>query len=95
MNINEAIQKAQQAINGTVDSLDSVSATAHKLGLNAQTINEIFGKYGNTPQGRMVCQMLGTTPEALKADADKIVGGGFSPVAKGNPTAATKFPRLK
>ncbi|MBD5148782.1 MAG: hypothetical protein HDT18_00035 [Oscillibacter sp.] len=49
-------------------------------------------------KGRMVCQLLGTTPEALKADAEKIVGGaggGWSPSAPAAKPAQTKFPRLK
>lgn len=90
------MEKAQQAISGTADSLDGVSAAARGLGLNAQTVNSIYSKYGNTMQARMICRMLGTTPEALKADADKIVGGGSAPAARSGKSApSTRFPRLK
>lgn len=99
VNLNEAIQKADQAISGTENSLNGVTAAAHSLGLNSQMVQEIYTKYGNTMQGRMVCQLLGTTPEALKADADRIVGGSasgrFAPSAPASSPASTKFPRLK
>ena len=98
VNLNEAVQKADQAISGTENSLTGVSAAARSLGINAQAVQEIYNKYGNTMQGRMVCQLLGTTPEALKADADRIVGGtggGWTPSAPANKPASTKFPRLK
>ena len=98
VNLNEAVQKADRAISGTENSLNGVTAAARSLGLNPQIVQEIYTKYGNTMQGRMVCQLLGTTPEALKADADRIVGGaggGWSPSAPATKTAQTKFPRLK
>lgn len=98
MNLNEAVQKADQVISGTENSLNGVTAAARSLGLNAQVVQEIYTKYGNTMQGRMVCQLLGTTPEALKADAEKIVGGaggGWSPSASTAKPTQTKFPRLK
>lgn len=98
VNLNEAVQKAQQAINGTPDSLEGVSSAAKGLGLNAQAVDTIYNKYGNTMQARMVCKVLGTTPEALRADAEKIVGGqGSLPTLSVNSPApaSTKFPRLK
>lgn len=98
VNLSGAAEKAQQAISGTQDSLDSVSAAARRLGLDAQTINGIYRKYGQTMQARMLCQMIGTTPEALKADADRIVGvsgASFSGPKAGQAPARTKFPRLK
>ncbi len=73
------MEKAQEAINGTADSLDGVSATARKLGLNRQMVEDIYRKYGSTMQGRAVCGLLGTTPEALKADAERMLGGGSAP----------------
>lgn len=96
VNLNGAVEKVQQAINGTQDSLDGVSAAARNLGLDAQTINSIYNKYGKTMQARMLCQMMGTTPEALKADADKIVGGAVRSVSTpGFGRVQSKFPRLK
>lgn len=96
-NLNGAVQKAQEAIQGTANSLDGARATAQKFGITPQAVNEIYQKYGNTMQGRAICGLLGTTPEALKADADMIVGGGkaaFMPPQNAKQGAA-KFPRLK
>lgn len=96
VNLNGAVQKAEQAISGTENSLNGVSNAARSMGLNSGVIQDIYNKYGNTTQARMLCQMMGTTPEALKADADRIVGGsggGFAPT-QAKP-AQTKFPRLK
>lgn len=96
-NLNGAVQKAQEAIQGTANSLDGAKATAQKLGLTPNVVNEIYNKYGNTMQGRAICGLLGTTPEALKADADMIVGGWQAPVKRPQNGAQrqSKFPRLK
>lgn len=97
-NLSAAVEKAQQAINGTTDSLDGVSTAARNLGLNPQIISGIYEKYGKTAQARTVCSLLGTTPEALKADAERIVGGGGSPQiqrAQEKQSQSTRFPRLK
>lgn len=96
-NLNGAVQKAQEMISQTPNSLDGARATAQKLGITSQAVNEIYTKYGNTIQGRALCGLLGTTPEALKADADMIVGGGQKPFqpTRNAQTCATKFPRLK
>lgn len=96
VNLSGAVQKAQEAINGTENSLDGVSAAARNLGITPQAVNEIYRKYGGTMQGRAVCGLLGTTPEALKADAERMLGGGASfqpPQNRGG--SVTKFPRLK
>jgi hypothetical protein len=81
---------------GTADSLDGVGATAKRLGLDASTINNIYQQVGKTTQAKAVCSLLGTTPEALKADAERIVGGhdvsGNSGVRQ---SSQTRFPRLK
>jgi hypothetical protein len=90
-NINGAVTKAQQAINGTSDTLEGVTATAKRLGIDGNMINNIYGRYGNTLQAKAICRALGTTPEALRADANRIVGDGGI-VAK---NATVKFPRLK
>lgn len=91
------MQEAQEAINGTENSLDGVSAAAHRLGITPQAVSDIYRRYGSTMQGRAVCGLLGTTPEALKADVEKMLGGGrvsFQPPQNRGGSAA-KFPRLK
>lgn len=96
-NLSGAVQKAQEAISGTADSLDGVSATAQRLGLNRQAVENIYRQYGGTMQARALCSLLGTTPEALKADAEKMLGGSgttFQPPQNARQGAA-KFPRLK
>lgn len=96
-NLSGAVQKAQEMINQTPNSLDGARATAQKLGITAQTINDIYSRYGNTMRGKAICGLLGTTPEALKADADMIVGSGqsaFKPAQKAKQSG-TRFPRLK
>lgn len=81
-------------ISGTADNLDGVSAAARGLGLDAKAVDNIYQRYGKTMQAQMICRMLGTTPEALKEDADKIVGGGGM-TTHSTPPTSTKFPRLK
>lgn len=96
-NLSGAVQKAQEAISGTADSLDGVSATAQRLGLNRQAVENIYRQYGNTMQARALCSLLGTTPEALKADAEKMLGGSGTPFQppQNARQGAAKFPRLK
>lgn len=96
VNLNGAVEKAEQAISGTENSLNGVSAAARGLGINAQSVQDIYNKYGQTMQARWLCQLMDTTPEALKADADRIVGGsGGNFSAHAARPAQTKFPRLK
>lgn len=81
---------------GTPDTLDGVSAVAKKVGIDQNAINDIFRKYGNTVQARALCSVLGTTPEALKKDAESIVnGGGSSNYTTPQKTASKRFPHLK
>lgn len=82
---------------GTPNSLDGARATAQKIGITPQTVNDIYNRFGKTIQGRAICGLLGTTPEALKADADMIVGGGQTSVKRHQNAAqsGTRFPRLK
>ena len=96
-NLNGAVQKAQEMINQTPNSLDGARATAQKLGITSQAVNDLYNKYGKTMQGRAICGLLGTTPEALKADADMIVGGGQTPIKRPQNASqsGTRFPRLK
>lgn len=102
VNLPGAVKKAQQALNGTPDSLEGAAAAAKKLGLDPQAVNEIYKRYGNTMQAKAICRMMGTTPEALKADADQILGSASSQRAPargisspGLPGKSKRFPRLK
>lgn len=97
LKLNEAFSAAEQMMQGTPNSLDGARATAQKIGITQQTVNDIYNRFGKTMQGRAICGLLGTTPEALKADADMIVGGGQTPVKRPQNAAqsGTRFPRLK
>lgn len=102
VNLPGAVEKAQQALSGTPDSLEGAAAAAKKLGLDPQAVNEIYKRYGNTMQAKAICRMMGTTPEALKADADQILGSASSQQAPareisstGTPGKSKRFPRLK
>nr|DAF98452.1 MAG TPA: Thylakoid formation protein [Siphoviridae sp. ctwfx1] len=49
-------------------------------------------------QAKALCGLLGTTPEALRSDANKILGGAQNASQapqKGKTGQSTKFPRLK
>ena len=49
-------------------------------------------------QAKALCGLLGTTPEALRSDANKILGGAQNASQapqKGKAGHSTKFPRLK
>ena len=87
-NLNEAVEQAQQIIGNTPNDLNAVRSKARELGINSNFVNEIYNKYGNTPVARMMCKMLGTSPEDLKSDALTIVG------YKGQSNTTNKFPRL-
>ena len=102
VNLGQAVSKAQEITNGVPDTLDGVSKAAANLGIDRAFVQKFYNKYGNTAQARMICSMMGTTPEALKADAEKIVGAGGVQTQMTNPentntsgSAAKKFPRLK
>lgn len=94
-NFNDAIGKAQQAIQGTPNNLLGVSQTARSLGVTPDFIDKLYSRYGSSMQARTICSVLGTTPEALKADADKIIGGGQPAEIPSRPATSAKFPRLK
>lgn len=92
------MSRAEKAISGTPDTLEGVQATAQRLGIDARVVDSIFNRYGRTMQAKMVCGLLGTTPEALKADADKILGGAqkrAQPPQNAKAGASARFPRLK
>lgn len=96
-NVGEAAQKASQMIQGTQDNLNSVSQVAKNMGIDQNAINTVFQKYGNTMQAKALCSMLGTTPEALKKDAESIIGASGNNTQKSDvvPTQSKRFPRLK
>ena len=58
---------------------------AKQIGLDSSMAQSIYEKYGKSVQARTICSMLGTTPEALKEDAEKLLGAEES----------KRFPRLK
>lgn len=92
------MQKAEQAISGTADTLEGVQSTSRRLGIDPNIANSLYARYGKTMQAKALCGLLGTTPEALRSDANKILGGaqnGSQPPQKGKAGGSTKFPRLK
>ena len=96
--LQNAVQKAEQAISGTADTLEGVQSTARRLGIDPNIANSLYARYGRTMQAKALCGLLGTTPEALRSDANKILGGaqnGSQPPQKGKAVGSTKFPRLK
>lgn len=102
VDLNGAVQKAQTALQGAPDTLEGVAQVAKNVGLDGAMVNNLFNKYGDTPQAKAICRMLGTTPEAIKADADHILGSqptsgqSFGQTKKSSATGGTKkFPRLK
>jgi hypothetical protein len=66
------------------NDLKEAQRIAKQLGLNSDIAQQVFDKYGKSVQARNLCSLLGTTPEALKADADKLLG-----------SEEKRFPRLK
>lgn len=66
------MQKAEQAISGTADTLEGVQSTARRLGIDPNIANSLYARYGKTMQAKALCGLLGTTPEALRSDANKM-----------------------
>jgi hypothetical protein len=99
VNLGQAVNKAQDALNGVPNTFDGVSQAAAKIGIDRAFVDDIYRRYGTTTQARVICNLMGTTPEALKADAEKIVSGERSanvPVRTQSTGGTTKkFPRLK
>ena len=96
--LQSAVQKAEQAISGTADTLESAQSTARRLGIDPGIADSLYARYGRTMQAKALCGLLGTTPEALRSDANKILGGAQNasqPRQKGKAGHSTKFPRLK
>lgn len=91
-NLKNVFQQAQKMVQGTPDTLQGVSSVARNVGIDKKSINDIFNRFGNTTQAKMLCAILGTTPEALKHDAESIVGEGNQTTMQTNKQ---RFPRLK
>ena len=84
-NVREAVEKARQMLPIQIpNDLKEAQKIARQIGLNSQIAQTIYDKYGKSVQARTICKMLGTTPEAIKADADKLLG-----------EEERRFPRLK
>ena len=66
-----AAARAEQAISGTADTLEGVQSTARRLGIDPNIANSLYARYGRTMQAKALCGLLGTTPEALRSDANK------------------------
>ena len=93
-----AAARAEQAISGTADTLEGVQSTARRLGIDPNIANSLYARYGRTMQAKALCGLLGTTPEALRSDANKILGGAQNASQapqKGKAGQSPKFPRLK
>ena len=99
VNLGQAVNKAQDALNGVPNTFDGVSQAAANFGIDRRFVDGIYKKYGTSTQAKIICNLMGTTPEALKADAERIVGGGKSPAPSVRPQSSgevtKKFPRLK
>ena len=76
----------------------TVRIAAEQLTIDPNIANSLYARYGKTMQAKALCGLLGTTPEALRSDANKILGGaqnGSQTPQKGKTGGSTKFPRLK
>lgn len=94
--ISGAVQRVQGILKGTPDTIDGARQAAANAGLNKNAVEEIYNRYGRSAKARVVCQMLGTTPEALRDDAMSLVSSGVGRVKAAPEQKETKkFPRLK
>lgn len=95
--LNDAVSQAQQWVQGVPNSLSGAVETAKNIGVSRRAIEDIYSRYGKSYQARMICKLLGTTPEAIKADAEQIMGGSQrqNPSQGFKPSNNQKFPRLK
>lgn len=83
-------------IQGTGNDLESVKRKANEIGLNSGFVNSVYQKYAGTPQAKMICRILGTSPDAILDDALNIVGSSSGSVrVQNSPKTTPKFPRLK
>ena len=89
-NIKDAVEKAQQMLPRQIPKdFREAQKIARQIGLDSNMAQSIYEKYGKSVQARTLCGMLGTTPEALKEDADRLLG------AQEQTKDAKRFPRLK
>ena len=80
------MEKAQQMLPKQIpNDFKEAQKIAKQIGLDSSMAQSIYEKYGKSVQARTICSMLGTTPEALKEDAEKLLGAEES----------KRFPRLK
>lgn len=57
--LQNAVQKAEQAISGTADTLEGVQSTARRLGIDPNIANSLYARYGRTMQAKALCGLLG------------------------------------
>ena len=85
-----ALNKAREMLPANLpNNLQDAQKVAKQIGLDSNMARSIYEKYGKSVQARTLCSMLGTTPEALKEDAEKLLGG------QEQASAEKRFPRLK
>ena len=86
-NVRDAVEKAQQMLPKQIpNDFKEAQKIAKQIGLDSSMAQSIYEKYGKSVQARTICSMLGATPEALKEDAEKLLGA---------ETENKRFPRLK
>jgi len=87
-NVRGALEQAKQLLPQHLpNDIKGAKEIARQLGMDGKMAQEIFDRYGKTVQARTICSMLGTTPEALKEDADRLLGE--------ETREERRFPRLK
>ena len=72
-----------------------MQSTARRLGIDPNIANSLYARYGRTMQAKALCGLLGTTPEALRSDANKITrrrAKRLTGPAKGQNGAVHKIP---
>jgi pantoate kinase len=86
-NVRDAVEKAQQMLPRQIpNDFKEAQKIAKQIGLDSSMAQSIYERYGKSMQARTICSMFGTTPEALKADAEKLLGA---------EEENRRFPRLK
>ena len=95
--LNQAINQAIQSTQGAKDS--DAGNIARNFGITEKGINQIFEKYGNDPRAKMFLNLMGTSPEKLKKDAQNILNMDTTPqqnssVVNTNSSNVNKFPYL-
>lgn len=82
---------------GTIpNDVNSARDKVHQLGISPDFVRGFYNRYGHSSQAKMICNFLGTSPEAMRDDAMNLVGGSSASTQNGaKSTQSTKFPRLK